>query len=208
VFTPFAVCGLLFYLPARELKLTPSMPWVWGAYWLMLVGLVMAGVAIVSNSSSIMYTFYPPLMGHWAFYIGLTLVVVGSLMVGGEVIRLRQKWKREHPGEATPIVAYMSVDTWWMRMIAVIGLVISMVFFLIPWSLGLIDAVDPQLARTLFWFTGHPIVYFWLLPAYVSWYGLMPRQAGGELVSDGLARLAFLMFLLFSTPVGFHHQFT
>src|SRR5690606_35679687 len=59
-----------------------------------------------------------------------------------------------------------------------------------------------------FWSSGHPIVYFWLLPAYVSWYGLVPRQAGGELVSDGLARLAFLMFLLYSTPVGFHHQFT
>lgn len=208
VFTTFAISGLLLYLPARELKLTPSMPWVWAAYWLMLIGLVMAGVAIITNSSSVMYTFYPPLMGHWGFYIGLTLVVVGSLMVGGEVIRLRQKWKREHPGEATPIVAYMSVVTWWMWMIAVVGLVISMVFYLIPWSLGLIDAVDPQLTRTLFWYTGHPIVYFWLLPAYVSWYGLVPKQAGGELVSDGLARLAFLMFLLFSTPVGFHHQFT
>jgi cytochrome c oxidase subunit I len=36
----------------------------------------------------------------------------------------------------------------------------------------------------------------------------VPKQAGGELVSDPLARLAFLMFLLFSVPVGFHHQFT
>ena len=62
--------------------------------------------------------------------------------------------------------------------------------------------------RTLFWYTGHPIVYFWLLPAYVSWYALVPKQAGGELASDALARLAFIMFLLFSVPVGFHHQFS
>ncbi len=208
VFTTFAICGLMLYLPARELDIRPNMTLMWGAYWLMLGGLVMAGIAVVTNTSSVMYTFYPPLMGHWAFYIGLTLVVVGSLIVGGHVVHLRHMWKRAHPGQATPIVAYMSAVTWYMWFIAVVGLTVEMVFFLIPWSLGIIDGVDPQLARTLFWYTGHPIVYFWLLPAYVSWYGLVPRQAGGELVSDGLARLAFLMFLLFSTPVGFHHQFT
>ena len=208
VFTTFFISGLLLYLPVRELGLRPSLSLVWSAYWLMLGGLVMAGIAIATNTSTVMYTFYPPLMGHWAFYIGLTLVVVGSLMVGFEVTRLRRVWKRAHPDEATPIITYMSVVTWYMWAIAVIGIVIELVFFLIPWSLGLIEGVDPQLTRTLFWYTGHPIVYFWLLPAYVSWYGLVPRQAGGELVSDGLTRLAFLMFLLFSTPVGFHHQFT
>lgn len=208
VFTTFAITGLMLYLPAREMDMRPNMNWVWAAYWLMLGGLVMAGIAVLANTSSVMYTFYPPLQGHWGFYIGLTLVVLGSLMIGGHVIHLRMMWKRAHPDQATPIVAFMSVVVWYLWFICVTGLVLEMVFQLIPWSLGIIDGVDPLLARTLFWWTGHPIVYFWLLPAYVSWYGLVPRQAGGELVSDGLARLAFLMFLLFSTPVGFHHQFT
>ena len=208
VFTTFFICGLMLYLPSRELDLEPNMTWVWGAYWLMLGGLVMAGVAIILNTSSVMYTFYPPLKGHWGFYIGLALVVVGSLMIGAEVIRLRQRWKRAHPDEVTPIVTYMSVLTWSMWALASVGIVIEVVVFLIPWSLGLREGVDPQLARTLFWYTGHPIVYFWLLPAYISWYALIPKQAGGKLMSDSLARLAFLMFLLFSTPVGFHHQFT
>ena len=38
-----------------------------------------------------------------------------------------------------------------------------------------------MLARTLFWFFGHPLVYFWLLPAYVMFYVMLPsyrrRQA-------------------------------
>ena len=42
------------------------------------------------------------------------------------------------------------------------------------------SGIDPLLARTLFWFTGHPIVYFWLLPTYVSWYTLVPRQVGRQ----------------------------
>src|SRR5690606_18792758 len=80
VFTTFAITGLMLYLPVREMGMRPNMGWVWSAYWLMLFGLVMAGIAVAANTSSVMYTFYPPLQGHWGFYIGLTLVVVGSLM--------------------------------------------------------------------------------------------------------------------------------
>jgi len=63
------------------------------------------------------------------------------------------------------------------------------------------------LARTYFWFTGHPLVYFWLLPAYISWYAMLPKQVGGKLFSDALARTAFWLFFLLSIPLGFHHQF-
>jgi cytochrome c oxidase subunit 1 len=82
-----------------------------------------------------------------------------------------------------------------------------MLFLIIPWALGLLAGTDALLARTLFWFTGHPIVYFWLLPAYVSWYMLVPRQAGGKLFSDPMARTAFILFLVLSTPIGIHHQY-
>ena len=78
---------------------------------------------------------------------------------------------------------------------------------LIPWSLGLIDKIDPLVARTYFWWFGHPLVYFWLLPAYVIWYYVLPRVAGGRLFSDPLARMVFILFVVLSTPVGFHHQF-
>ncbi len=208
VFTTFFNCGVLVYFPARELDLRPSMGWLWSSYVVMMAGLALAAVAIVSNSSTVLYTFYPPLQGSWGFYTGLALVVVGSLMVAFEVVRLRARWRRAHPGKVTPIVTYMSVATMLMWALASLGIVVEVVVFLIPWSAGWITGVDPEIARTLFWFTGHPIVYFWLLPAYISWYAFIPRQVGGELVSDTLTRLAFLMFMLFSTPVGFHHQFT
>ena len=34
---------------------------------------------------------------------------------------------------------------------------------------GLIDKIDPLVARTYFWWFGHPLMYFWLLPACVIW---------------------------------------
>lgn len=208
VFTTFFISGLLFYLPARELNIRPHVGLAWAAYFLMVVGLLMAAGAVLANTSNVLYTFYPPMQAHPAFYIGLALVVVGSLIMATEIILMRARWKRENPGAVTPIVTYMCVTTMIMWWIAAIGIVIEVVVLLIPWSLGWVPGVDPQLAKTLFWWTGHPIVYFWVLPAYIAWYVFVPRFAGGELVSDSLARLAFIMFLLFSTPVGFHHQFT
>jgi cytochrome c oxidase subunit 1 len=104
-------------------------------------------------------------------------------------------------------MAFVSIMTYLMWFIASLGIAIEVLAFLIPWSLGLTTTVDPQFTRTLFWFTGHPIVYFWLLPVYVSWYMMLPKWVGGKLYSDGLTRMVFISFLLL-IPVGVHHQFT
>jgi cytochrome c oxidase subunit 1 len=55
--------------------------------------------------------------------------------------------------------------------------------------------------------TLHAIVYFWLIPAYIAFYTLMPQAAGGRLYSDTMGRITFLLFLVFSIPVGMHHLF-
>src|SRR5699024_10212950 len=79
---------------------------------------------------------------------------------------------------------------------------------MILWALGWVDLIDILLSRTLFWYFGHPLVYFWLLPAYMMWYAIMPKIIGGKIFSDSLARFTFILLLLFSIPVGFHHQLT
>ena len=180
----------------------------WVTFWVMLAGLVLAAIPLVGNAATVMFTFYPPLKAHWAFYVGLTLVVVGTWLVTLNLALTHRAWRAQHPGARTPLPAFMSLVTFAMWTLASLGLAAEMLFMLIPWSLGLVAGTDPLLARTLFWFTGHPIVYFWLLPAYVSWYTLVPRQAGGKLFSDPLARTSFILFLVLSTPLGFHHQYT
>lgn len=50
-------------------------------------------------------------------------------------------------------------------------------------------------------------MYAWLLPGYVSWYALVPKQAGGKIISDSLTLFVFILFLLLSIPTGFHHQY-
>ena len=50
-----------------------------------------------------------------------------------------------------------------------------------------------------------PIVYFWLMPAYIAFYTMVPRAAGGRLYSDTMGRLTFILFLIYCLPVGMHH---
>ena len=84
-----------------------------------------------------------------------------------------------------------------MWIICSLGVAVEVLFQLIPWSLGWVDKVDVLLSRTLFWYFGHPFVYFWLLPAYMVWYAVIPKIIGGKIFSDSLARLSFMLFLFF-----------
>lgn len=207
VFTQLFAQAVMVYLPARELGLKPNMTLGWVSWWMAFLGLVLAALPLLSNEATVLYTFYPPLKGHWAFYLGASVFVLSTWVSLYLVLDMWRRWKAQNPEQVTPLATYLAVTFWLMWFIASLGLVLEAVLFLLPWSFGLIQGVDPLVARTLFWWTGHPIVYFWLLPAYAILYTILPRQAGGKLLSDPMARLAFLLFLLLSTPVGFHHQF-
>lgn len=181
---------------------------VQGSFWLMVAGVILAAYTILTNQATVLFTFYTPLRANPLLYLGAVFIIVSTWLVSANQLLTYRAWRRDHPDERIPILAYMSIMTYLMWDIASIGVAVEVLGFVLPWSLGWMSGTDPQFNRILFWFTGHPIVYFWLLPAYVSWYAMIPRQVGGRLYSDGLTRLVFIMFLLFSAPVGVHHQYT
>ncbi|WP_337983587.1 b(o/a)3-type cytochrome-c oxidase subunit 1 [Lysinibacillus sp. C5.1] len=180
----------------------------WIGFWFMTIGTVAAAVMVLLNKATVLYTFYAPLQAHWIFYLGLTLVVVGSWIgSAGQILRYVQ-WRKEHKGQTSPLLSFMVVVNNLLWFVASLGVAVSVLFQLLPWSLGLIERVDVLLSRTLFWYFGHALVYFWLLPAYMVWYVVIPKVIGGKVFSDSLARLSFMLFLIFSVPVGLHHQLT
>jgi cytochrome c oxidase subunit I len=208
VWTTFFIVGFLTFATVHSLKRELTHPKLnLASLIIMVIGLVMAAIPILMNLATVLFTFYPPLMASPFFYIGLTLVVVGSWVAGWGMFLTYRAWRKENPGVQTPLIALGSLITMAMWQFATVGIATEMLWLIIPWSLGWVETIDPQLARTFFWFTGHPIVYFWLLPAYVAWYGMVPKQAGGKLFSEPLARLVFWLFLLLSIPVGLHHQY-
>jgi cytochrome c oxidase subunit 1 len=195
-------------LTARGLGRPLSLQLLWASFIALLVGNLLVIYAVVSNQASVLFTAYAPLQAHWTFYLGLVLVVVSTWIALGNMLLALRAWRREHPGVRIPLLAHISVVSYLMWFLASLPIATSFLGFLLPWSLGIVSKTDPLLTRTLFWFTGHAIVYAWLLPAYISWYALIPRQVGGTLISDSYARLVFILFLLLSMPGSAHHQFT
>ncbi|MDX2139423.1 MAG: cbb3-type cytochrome c oxidase subunit I [Chloroflexota bacterium] len=208
VFTTFFIVGISYFVTQRSLQRTlPSPTVAWVSFAMMLVGLLMAGWALISGEANVLYTFYAPMIAHPLFYLGLTLVVVGSWIAGALIFTSYYQWKRENPGEAVPLAVFGTTANFIMWIMCTLGVAIEILFFLLPLSLGWVATTDPQVTRILFWFMGHPLVYFWLLPAYVAWYTMMPKHNGVTLFSDNFARIAFLMLMIFSIPIGVHHLF-
>lgn len=208
VFTTFFIMAFGYVVATRTLGRAPAAPRLaWAGFWVALAGTLAAAAAILTGKATVLYTFYPPLKAHPAFYIGLALVVVGSWCWAAVMLLSYRAWRREHADAPAPLAMHGMLATVLIWLIATVGVAVEVVVQLIRWSLGWTRTVDPVLARMLFWYFGHPLVYFWLLPAYVIWYTVLPRVAGGKLFSDPLARLVFVLFIVLSTPVGFHHQF-
>ena len=182
--------------------------WAWTSLILMTVGTLAAALPMLTGKASVLYTFYPPLKAHPAFYIGLVLLVVGSWIAFFSWIPVYQSWARENIGRKMPMGVLGIFATFIVWFIATIPVAIEIIFLLIPWSFGWTQTVNVPLARMLFWFFGHPLVYFWLLPAYVMYYTMLPKLAGGKLFSDFAGRFTFLWLIVYSAPIGLHHQYT
>ena len=206
VFTTFFITGLATFVTYRTVQRNRKLVVGWAGWWLMLTGTVMAAVEILSGNASVLYTFYAPLKAGPLFYFGATFLVLGTWVVAFEVFENVAYFRRNHKGERIPLPLYCVAATFVMWWIATLGVVAEM-GLLIPWSLGWTNGINVMLTRLFFWYFGHPLVYFWIMGAYVIWYNVIPTRFGGNVFSDGLTRLTFLMLLLLSTPVGIHHEF-
>jgi len=204
--TTFFIMGFGYFVAVTALERPlPGKPWAWLGFWMGLVGVFMALVPILMGQASVLYTFYPPLTGSAWFYIGLVLVVAGSWVWCVLMLVAMYEWKRENPGRPVPLAMFATVANALLWLWTTVGVATELLFQVIPAALGLVQTVDAGLARTLFSWTLHAIVYFWLIPAYIAFYTFAPRAAGGRLYSDTMGRVTFILFLLYSLPVGIHH---
>lgn len=209
IFTTYFIIGFLYSGVSHTLggKLLPAVRKLgWAGFLLMSVGTVIGVIVILLGKATVLYTFYAPMKASPWFYIALALVVIGSWLSGFGIFHQYRIWRKTNKGKLSPLFAFMAVVTMLLWQVATIGVAVEVVVQLIPWSFGWVDKINVVLSRTLFWYFGHPLVYFWLLPAYMCWYVVIPKIIGGKIFSDALARLSFMLFLLFSIPVGFHHQ--
>ncbi len=181
--------------------------WAWAGFGLILVGAVTAMVPVSLGLASVLYTFYPPMIGNPFYYLGVVLVVVGSwIWVALMSINLAA-WKRANPDKPVPLAMFANVAGSYLWAWTAIGAALELLLQIIPAAVGLTSTIDAGLSRVFFSWTLHAIVYFWLFPTYIAYYTIVPRAIGGKIYSDTMARIAFVLFLVVSMPIGMHHTF-
>ena len=208
VVTTFFVMGFGYAVTATSLgRPIRGVIAAWICFIICLIGTLMAVAAVLSGNASVLYTFYPPLLGSGWYYSGATLLIGGSMIWVVLMIVNMMAWKRDNPGKPVPLAMFAITATALLWAWSASGVEVEMLGVVLPRVFGLTVQIDAGLARTLFSVTLHSIVYFWLMPAYIAFYTLVPQAAGGRLYSDTMGRVSFIMFILFATPVGIHHLF-
>lgn len=81
----------------------------WVGFWLLVIGSVVAMVPVAAGRASVLYTFYPPLIAHPAYYIGVVLVVVGSWIWVALMLVNERAWKRANPGKPLPLAMFANL---------------------------------------------------------------------------------------------------
>jgi cytochrome c oxidase subunit 1 len=197
----YAVCAVSLGRPMRGLSLA------WISFALVIVGAAIALATVVAGKATVLYTFYPPLLGSPYYYLGILVAVVGTWVWIGLMVCHVRCWKIDHPGLPIPLAMFATTVGALLWGWTSLGVGAEIAFLILPNALGWTPTIDAGLARLLFSWTLHAIVYFWLIPAYIAFYVLLPQAADGRLYSDKMGRIAFLQLLVFSMPIGIHHLF-
>ena len=206
VVTTFFTMGFGYAIAATSLGRPVRGTWTaWVGFVVCLIGTVMAVATVLAGRASVLYTFYPPLLASAWYYLGVFLLIGGS-MIWVVLMNVNMiGWKRDNPGRPVPLAMFAITATALLWAWTASGVLVELLGVLLPGAFGWTTLIDVGLARTLFSVTLHAIVYFWLMPAYIAFYTLLPQAAGGRLYSDTMGRLTFIMLLIFSLPVGMHH---
>jgi cytochrome c oxidase subunit 1 len=220
----FAVFGIAIVLGAWQMLIrSPLRAWISDPEWyyrsLTAHGTIMGyvfptlvamgfGYAITESSLG------QPLIGRRWAWVGFGLVLVGALTAIAPVSlgRATVLYTFYPPLIGSPFyyigVVLVVVGSWiWVALMAINLRAWKKANPGRPVALGLSSTINAGLARVLFSWTLHAIVYFWLIPTYIAYYTILPRAIGGKIYSDMMMRLAFITFLVVAMPIGIHHTF-
>jgi cytochrome c oxidase subunit 1 len=210
-FTFIFISGVTYFITFKSLQRPlKTVPMAWAGLISQILGLAIIAVTVIADPqrSSVLFTFYPPLIAPPTFYLGAVLLVLGCWITAGVVIATYLGWRKDNPTKRLPLAVFAALANHAMFIASSIGVAVEVVGLLLPASLGILNTTNPQFSRALFWWFGHPLVYYWLIPAYISWYTMLPQQSGaGKVFSEPLAKVAFLLLMILALPTGVHHMY-
>lgn len=200
----FEVAALIFGMtvllnaPLRLVHLS------WAYTSMMIAGAVVTVATTMSGHANNMFTAYPPLVNHPAFYLGIILFAVGALLASVHFVYAVARVKAEGTlAGPIPLVVYALLAA---AIIAIWTLLHGAAAYLPAFgqSLGL-WSVDPAIYRVLFWGFGHGAQQLNLAAMVGAWYALATLTTGARPVHEGLSRFAFVLYLLGINMGSMHH---
>ncbi|WP_244438970.1 cbb3-type cytochrome c oxidase subunit I, partial [Paraburkholderia dilworthii] len=152
-----------------------GLKWAWAAFIMLAVGAVMAMVPVALGKASVLYTFYPPMIGSPFYYLGVVLVVVGSWIWVALMHVNLAIWRRANPGKPVPLAMFANVAGAYLWAWTAVGAALEILLQILPVAFGLTNTIDAGLSRVLFSWTLHAIVYFFnwavMSRADLRWFG-------------------------------------
>jgi len=182
---------------------TPRFAWL--AFALMLVGALVANVAVLQGESSVMFTSYVPMKAAPHFYLGLIVFAVGALIAVFVFFGTLVVAKQEKTYEGSiPLVTFGAVTA---AVIAVYTIA-SGAIILIPtflWSVGYIASIDSVAYKVVWWGMGHSSQQINVSAHVAVWYAIAAMVLGAKPLSEKVSRTAFLLYILFLQLASAHH---
>lgn len=205
----FFEVAILYFASAILLNCRLAAPrFAWAGFALMLVGALMANVAVLQGESSVMFTSYVPMKAAPHFYLGLILYAVGMLIATfvffGTLVVAHQE--KTYKG-SVPLVTFGAVTA----AIIAVYTIASGAIILVPtflWSLGLIADIDTLTYRLVWWGLGHSSQQVNVAAHVAVWYAIAALTVGAKPLSEKVSRGAFLLYILFLQLGSVHHLLT
>ena len=209
VFPTLVAMGFGYAITEASLKRPLiGLKWAWAGWILVAVGTVTALIPVSMGLASVLYTFYPPMIGNPFYYIGVVLVVVGSWIWVALMAVNVYAWKRANPGAPVPLPMYANVAGSLLVGLDGGGRGRRVAVSDPAGSLGLRHTVDAGLgARVLLLDTARDRVFL----ADTRLHRLLHHRAAGHRRAalqrfDGAS--SFALFLVVAMPIGIHHLFS
>ncbi len=205
-FIIFFEMAVLWFAATVLLNARPAAPrFGWFNFGTMVTGVLMVEWAQWTGRADVLYTSYPPLKAHPVFYLGVILFAVGALLVTCQFFATLVIARRERTyAGSLPLIVYGAMTA---AIIAVITLVHGAMTY-IPtflWSIGLMEAPDPQVYRMLWWALGHSSQQINVAAMVAIWYLLGALTVGAVVLNEKVSRSAFVLYILFISMASAHH---
>lgn len=182
-------------------KQEPVKRQMWGSFVLMSVGLVLIITSIFFPNNPVLQTHHPLSNAHPLFYIGSTLLIIGSWIPVLNWFKQWRIWKSQNSLQQTPLAVFGILINGIIWVTGTVGFVLFNLLALITdGTSGLL--INFSITTSAYF--SHTLVYVWLVPVFIIFYTILPAVAGGKLYSEFTGRILFFSLLLISFPLGLY----